>query len=226
MLAWTCVKTIDLMSQKTAHQAAPSHRITALLVHPAAKPLLWAVCALPFVVLMAAALTNRLGANPAEALIKETGEWALRWLWASLAITPLRTWLTMPALLRFRRALGVTAFVYAALHFLAYAWLDKGWVLDDIIKDTLKRNFIFVGVLALVLMTPLALTSFNRAVKALGGPRWRLLHRLAYVVALLALLHFFWKKAGKNDFAEVSVYAGILAVLLGWRFGTSRWLRS
>lgn len=202
-----------------------SSRITALLVHPAAKPLLWCICALPFVGVMAAALTNQLGANPAEALIKETGEWALRWLWACLAISPLRAWLKLPALLRFRRALGVTAFVYAALHFLAYAWLDKAWVMDDIIKDTLKRNFILVGVLALVLMTPLALTSFNRAIRALGGQRWQWLHRLVYAVALLALLHFFWKKAGKNDFAEVSVYAGILAVLLGWRLGTWKLLR-
>lgn len=205
--------------------SAAAQRITSLLLHPAAKPVLWGICSLPFLGLLSALLTNQLGPNPAEAMIKETGEWALRWLWACLAISPLRTWLKLPALLRFRRALGVTAFVYAALHFLAYAWLDKAWVLDDIVKDTLKRNFILVGVLALLLMTPLALTSFNRAIKALGGKRWQWLHRLVYAVALLALLHFFWKKAGKNDFAEVSVYAGILAVLLGWRLGTWKLLQ-
>lgn len=193
------------------------------LLHPAAKPVLWLVCALPLVALVIKAFADQLGANPAEKIIHETGEWALRFLWLTLAITPLRTWLGQPALLRFRRPLGVAAFVYALLHFLAYAWLDKGWVIDDIIKDTLKRNFIFVGVAALVLMTPLALTSFNSAIKALGGRRWQMLHKLVYLIALLALLHFFWKKAGKNDFAEVSVYAGILAALLGWRFG--RWTK-
>jgi sulfoxide reductase heme-binding subunit YedZ len=191
--------------------------VSALLLHPAAKPLLWLVCALPLCALFIGGLTDSLGANPAETVIKETGEWALRWLWASLAITPLRTLLKQPALLRFRRALGVTTFVYALLHFLAYAWLDKGLLLDDIIKDITKRNFILVGVLALLLMTPLALTSFNRAIKAIGGKRWQILHRLVYPIALLALLHFFWKKAGKNDFAEVSVYGVILAALLGWR---------
>jgi sulfoxide reductase heme-binding subunit YedZ len=197
--------------------------LTTFLLKPWAKPALWVICALPMGALLVAAATNGLGANPAEKLIQETGEWALRWLWLTLAITPLRTLAQLPALLRFRRPLGVTAFVYAVVHFLSYAWLDKGWVMADILKDIVKRNFILVGVLTLLLMTPLALTSFNRAIKALGGQRWQALHRLVYAVALLALLHFFWKKAGKNDFAEVSVYAGILAALLGWRFG--RWAK-
>lgn len=197
--------------------ATISSKTSALLLHPAAKPLLWLVCAMPLCALFIGGLTDHLGANPAETVIKETGEWALRWLWASLAISPLRSILKQPALLRLRRALGVTTFVYALLHFLAYAWLDKSWVMADIIKDITKRNFILVGVLTLILMTPLALTSFNRAIKALGGKRWQMLHRLVYPVALLALLHFFWKKAGKNDFAEVAVYGVILAALLGWR---------
>lgn len=192
---------------------------TSWLLHPRAKPVLWVLCGLPMVALLVAAATDSLGANPAEKLVRETGEWALRFLWATLAITPLRTWFKLPALLRFRRALGVTAFVYAVLHFLAYAWLDKGLVFDDIVKDIIKRNFILVGVVTLLLMLPLAATSFNAAIRKLGGPRWQLLHRLVYAVALLALLHFFWKKAGKNDFGEVSVYAAILAGLLGWRFG-------
>jgi len=191
--------------------------INQWLLKPWAKPLLWAVCAVPALALLAGALTNQLGANPAEKLIKETGEWALRWLWLTLAISPLRDVASLPALLRYRRTLGVTAFVYAALHFTAYAGLDKGLVLDDIVKDILKRNFILVGVLALVLMTPLALTSFNAAVRALGGKRWQALHKLTYAIALLGLLHFYWKKSAKNDLGEVMVYAVILAVLLGWR---------
>jgi len=197
--------------------ATITSKASTLLLHPAAKPLFWAICAVPLCALFIGGLTDNLGANPAETVIKETGEWALRWLWLTLAISPLRAILNLPALLRFRRALGVTAFVYALLHFLAYAWLDKSWVMADIIKDISKRNFILVGVLTLILMTPLALTSFNRAIKAMGGKRWQMLHRLVYPMALLALLHFFWKKAGKNDFAEVSVYGVILVLLLSWR---------
>jgi len=187
------------------------------LLKPWVKPLLWLVCAAPAVALLVGAVLDKLGANPAEALIQETGEWALRWLWLTLAISPLRDVASVPALLRYRRALGVTTFVYALLHFLAYAWLDKGLVLDDIVRDVLKRNFILVGVLALLLMTPLALTSFNAAIRAMGGRRWQALHKLVYAVALLGLLHFYWKKSAKNDVGEVMVYAVILAVLLGWR---------
>jgi sulfoxide reductase heme-binding subunit YedZ len=187
------------------------------LLKPWVKPLLWLLCALPLVALFIGAATGKLGANPAEKLIRETGEWTLRWLWLTLAISPLRDVASLPALLRYRRALGVTAFVYALLHFMAYAWLDKGLVLDDIIKDVFKRNFILVGVLALILMTPLGLTSFNAAIRAMGGKRWQALHKLVYAVALLGLLHFYWKKAAKNDVGEVMVYAVILSVLLGWR---------
>lgn len=187
------------------------------LLRPWAKPLVWGLCALPLAWLFVRAANGQLGANPAEALIHATGLWTIRWLWLTLAISPLRDVFGLPGLLRHRRALGVTAFVYGLLHFLAYAWLDKGLLLDDIVRDVLKRNFILVGLLALILMTPLALTSFNRAVKALGGRRWQALHRLVYVVALLGLLHFYWKKSAKNDVAEVLVYAAILVALLGWR---------
>ncbi len=187
------------------------------LLKPWVKPLLWLLCAVPFAGLMVGLATDKLGANPAEKLIRETGEWTLRWLWLTLAVSPLREVASLPAVLRYRRALGVTAFVYAVLHFLAYAWLDKGLVLDDIIKDVYKRNFILVGVAALLLMTPLALTSFNASIRKLGGKRWQALHKLVYAVALLGLLHFYWKKAAKNDVGEVMVYAVILAVLLGWR---------
>ncbi len=187
------------------------------LLKPWAKPVVWALCALPAVLLFMAAATDQLGANPAEKLIKETGEWALRFLWITLAISPLREVASLPALLRHRRALGVTMFIYAFMHFLAYAWLDKGLVLDDIVRDVFKRNFILVGVLALLLLTPLALTSFNAAIRAMGGKNWQRLHKLVYIVAMLGLLHFYWKKSAKNDLGEVAVYAAILAVLLGWR---------
>lgn len=188
-----------------------------MLLKPWAKPLLWALCALPAVALFIGAATDQLGANPAEKLIRETGKWALRFLWLTLAISPLRDIASLPGLLRHRRALGVTMFAYVVLHFLAYAWLDKGLVVDDIIKDVFKRNFILVGMLALLLATPLALTSFNAAIRAVGGKNWQRLHKLVYAIALLGLLHFYWKKSAKNDLAEVAVYAAILAVLLGWR---------
>ncbi len=113
--------------------------------------------------------------------------------------------------------LGLFVYFYAVLHLFAYGWFDMGFELAEIAKDIPKRPFILVGFLAFVLLTPLAATSFNAAVKALGARRWQALHRLVYVVAGLAILHFFWMRAGKNDFAEVAVYAAILALLLGWR---------
>lgn len=192
-------------------------RLNAWLLKPWVKPLCWLLCAVPAVVLVVAAAADALGANPAERLIRETGEWALRFLWLTLLITPLREAAGLPGVLRLRRPLGVTAFVYAALHFLAYAWLDKGLVLPDIVADVFKRNFILVGMLALLLMLPLALTSFNAAIRKLGGRRWQMLHKLVYAVALLGLLHFYWKMSAKNDVGEVMVYAVLLAVLLGWR---------
>lgn len=186
-------------------------------LHPAAKPLLFVLCGLPFVWLLYGALANTLGANPAEALIRSTGDWTLRFLCITLAVTPLRVLTGQPALLRFRRMLGLFAFFYVVLHFLSYAWLDMGFELQAIVKDIPKRPFALVGFLAFVLMLPLAATSFNRAIKALGAKRWQTLHKLVYAIVLLGLLHFFWMRAAKNNFAEVAVYAVVIGVLLGWR---------
>lgn len=188
-----------------------------LLLHPAAKPLLFVACLLPFAWLFYGAAANTLGANPAEALIRSSGDWTLRLLCITLAVTPLRVIAKQPALARFRRMLGLFAFFYGVLHFLAYAWLDMGLDLDAIVRDIPKRPFALVGFLALLLMVPLAATSFNRAIKALGAKRWQALHKTVYAVVLLGLLHFFWMKAAKNNFAEVAVYAAVIAVLLGWR---------
>jgi sulfoxide reductase heme-binding subunit YedZ len=192
------------------------------LLHPAAKPLLFVVALLPFAHLLYGAIADTLGANPAEALIRGFGDWTLRFLCATLAITPLRQWTGTPALARFRRMLGLFTFFYGVLHFLCYSWLDMGFELDEIARDIAKRPFILVGFSALMLMLPLAATSFNRAIRALGAARWQTLHRAVYGIALLALLHFFWMRAGKNDFAEWSIYAVVLGVLLGWRVVKSR----
>jgi methionine sulfoxide reductase heme-binding subunit len=177
------------------------------------------VCLAPFAWLLFAAVTDRLGANPAEALIRSTGDWALRFLCITLAVTPLRVTLQWPSLARMRRMLGLFMYFYVCWHLLAYAWLDMGFEVREIAADIAKRPFILVGFTAFVLLTPLAATSFNRAVRALGGRRWQQLHRAVYGVAALAVLHFFWMRAGKNDFAEVGVYAAILGVLLAWRIG-------
>ena len=188
-----------------------------ILLHPAAKPLVFVLCLLPLAWLVYAAAFNALGANPAEALIRATGDWTLRALCLVLAITPLRVLTATPQLARFRRMLGLFVFFYGLLHLLSYAWFDMGLELADIVRDIIKRPFILVGSLALLLLGLLAATSFNRALKAMGGKRWQALHRSVYAVAGLALLHFFWMRAGKNDFAEVTVYAVILGTLLGWR---------
>ncbi len=188
-----------------------------LLLHPAAKPLLFVLACLPLAQLVWGAAANTLGPNPAEALIRGAGDWTLRLLCVTLAITPLRELTGWSALARLRRMAGLFTWFYGVLHFLCYAWLDMGLAPDEILLDIAKRPFILVGSLALLLMTPLAATSFNRAIKALGAARWQALHRAVYAVALLALLHFFWMRAGKNDFGEWSIYAAILALLLGWR---------
>jgi methionine sulfoxide reductase heme-binding subunit len=191
--------------------------MNALLSHRATKPLLFMLALLPFARLFYGALGNSLGANPAEALMRGTGDWVLRFLCLTLAVTPLRQWTGWTALARLRRMLGLFSFFYALLHFLAYAWLDMGFEATAIVRDIPKRPFVLVGTLALLLMLPLAATSFNRAIKALGAARWRQLHRLVYAIVLFGLLHFFWMRSAKNNFAEVGVYAAVIAVLLGWR---------
>ncbi len=201
----------------TQARAAPALRLKSPLLHRYAKPLLFGLSLLPFAWLLYAAIFNQLGANPAQALSRATGDWTLRFLCLVLAVTPLRSISGTPALARFRRMLGLFVYFYAVLHVLSYGWFDMGFEWVDIIKDIPKRPFILVGFLAFVLLTPLALTSFNRAIKALGGRRWQALHRLIYGVAGLAVLHFFWMRAGKNDFVEVFVYATILTALLAWR---------
>jgi methionine sulfoxide reductase heme-binding subunit len=192
------------------------------LLHPAVKPAVFIAALAPLGWLAGAAAGGGLGANPAEALIRGLGEWTLRLLCLTLAVTPLRLWSGQPALARLRRMLGLFTFFYGLLHFLAYAWLDMGLDPGSIVQDIAKRPFILVGTAALLLMLPLAATSFNRAIKALGAARWRQLHRAVYAVAALGILHFLWMRAGKNDFAEVAVYAAVLVLLLAARWRPRR----
>ncbi|WP_310626261.1 protein-methionine-sulfoxide reductase heme-binding subunit MsrQ [Limnohabitans sp.] len=184
------------------------------LRHSRASALLWLLCLLPFAWLAWGAANDALGANPAEYLIRATGDWTLRGLCLTLAVTPVRLIAGLPELARFRRMLGLYTYFYATLHVLCYSWLDMGFEWADIAHDIAKRPFIWVGFSAFVLLTPLTLTSFHRAIRWLGVKRWQWLHRIVYVVAMLAVLHFFWMQAGKNNFAEVLVYAVALACLL------------
>ena len=188
-----------------------------LLLLPATKPLLFVLALGPFAWYLSGALADTLGPNPAEALLRGTGDWVLRFLCLTLLVTPLRTLTGWHALARLRRMLGLYAFFYGVVHFLCFAWLDMGFDVAAILKDIPKRPFVLVGTAALLLMLPLAATSFNRAIKALGAKRWQALHRAVYAVVLLGLLHFFWMRSAKNHFGEPLLYAAIVALLLGWR---------
>jgi methionine sulfoxide reductase heme-binding subunit len=196
------------------------------LQHRSAKPVAWFLCSLPLVWLVWGAANEALGANPAEYLIRATGDWTLRLLCVTLAVTPLRMMLGWPELLKLRRTFGVYTYFYVLMHLLCYSWLDMSFEWNDIAHDIAKRPFILVGFGAFVLLTPLALTSFNRAIRWLGAKRWQWLHRLVYLVAVLAVLHFFWMRAGKSNFTEVFVYASVLFVLFAWRVvHSSVWLQ-
>ena len=193
------------------------HFLQKFLRLSCAKPLVLLFGLIPFAWLFWGAATDALGANPAEFLSRATGGWTLRFLCLTLAITPLRQFLGWPELARFRRMLGLLTYFYALLHLLCYSWFDMGFDWADTVRDITKRPFIWLGFGAFVLLTLLAATSLNRAVRWLGSKRWQRLHQSVYVVAALSLLHFFWMRAGKNNFTEVWVYAAVIAVLLGWR---------
>lgn len=193
------------------------------LLHPAAKLLVFGLGALPFAWLVFALFSDGLGANPAEALQHATGLWALRFLCLTLAVTPLRIHTATPQLARFRRMLGLFVFFYASLHLITYLWFDMWFAWAEIATDITKRPFILVGFATWLTLLPLAFTSTNKMMKRLGARRWRRLHRLIYVAAALVTLHFFWMRAGKNNFAQVWVYGSILAALLADR--GVRWLQ-
>lgn len=188
-----------------------------VLAHSLAKPLLGLCLALPFGWLLYAAFSDELGANPAEFLIRSTGLWTLRMLCLTLAVTPLRVICGLPLLARFRRMCGLFVYFYAVLHLLSYSVFDMGLDVQDMLHDVAKRPFILVGILGWLLLSLLAGTSFKRAIQFLGAKAWQSLHRLVYGVAVLALLHFFWVRSAKHNFAQVQVYAVILGALLGWR---------
>jgi sulfoxide reductase heme-binding subunit YedZ len=158
-----------------------------------------------------------LTADPISFLTKSAGTWALVALLVTLAITPLRVITGQAGLVKVRRMVGLYAFFYAALHFMSYVWWDQWFNVAAIIDDIIKRPFILVGFAAFVLLIPLAVTSTKGWIRRLGGRNWQWLHKLIYVIGGLALLHFWWIRSGKNDFFDVSLYLGVLVLLLGWR---------
>jgi sulfoxide reductase heme-binding subunit YedZ len=173
------------------------------------------VCLIPLALLINRALSGRLGANPVEFLQHATGDWTLRFLIFTLAITPLRKLLNLPELIRFRRMLGLFAFFYVCLHFLTYIGPDQSFDLAGMGKDVWKRPFITVGFLAFVLLIPLAITSTAGWIRRLGGRRWQMLHRAVYLSAILGVIHYYWLV--KSDVRKPLFYGALVAILLGYR---------
>ena len=186
-----------------------------------AKWIVFGLSLLPLLRLIALGFQDRLSANPIEFITRATGDWTLYFLCLTLAVTPLRRLTGLNALIRFRRMLGLFTFFYASLHFLTFIWFDHFFDLAEMVSDILKRPFIAMGFSAFVLLVPLALTSNDFMLRKLGRS-WSVLHRLIYLIAILALLHFWWMRAGKHNFAEPLVIGAVVAVLLVLRL---IWLR-
>jgi methionine sulfoxide reductase heme-binding subunit len=186
------------------------------------KPLVFLLCLVPLGVLIARGASGGLGPNPVEAITHFTGDWTLRLLLVTLAVTPLRRLTGLAWILRFRRMLGLFAFFYAVLHFTTYLWLDRFFDVGTIAEDVLKRPYITVGFAAFVLMVPLAVTSTQGWIRHLGR-RWKTLHRAVYAIGVLGVLHYLWLV--KADLLEPGIYAVILAVLLVSRVPWPRVMR-
>jgi sulfoxide reductase heme-binding subunit YedZ len=188
----------------------------------AIKLILFVLCLVPFASLFWRAFElggSDLGTNPIEKVQDTLGQWGLRFLLITLAVTPLKDLLDAPWLVQLRRMLGLYAFFYVLMHFLTWFILDQGMYWPGILIDIAKRPFITIGFAALLLLIPLALTSTNAMMRRLGK-RWKKLHRLIYVIAPLGVVHYYWQV--KADVREPLVYAAIVAALLGWRVWKAR----
>ncbi len=188
-----------------------------------AKCALFLAALLPACRLVWGVFHDGLGANPLEFITRNSGDWTLYFLTMGLAVTPLRRLLNAHWLIKFRRMLGLFAFFYASVHFLAFFWFDHFFAFDEMLKDVFKRPFILVGFLAFLCLIPLAATSTNFMMRKMGGKNWQLLHKLVYLVAMLGLLHFWWMKAAKNNFGQPLLFIVIIGVLFAlrayWKWG-------
>nr|WP_315219164.1 protein-methionine-sulfoxide reductase heme-binding subunit MsrQ [uncultured Duganella sp.] len=187
---------------------APTARQVSLI-----KAAVFVLALVPLLRMVYLTVTGQL-VEPLEFITRGTGDWTLYFLCFTLAVTPLRRLTKWNWLIKLRRMLGLYMFFYGFLHFMTFLWFDHFFDFAEMWKDVLKRPFITVGFIAFVLLIPLAVTSTNAMVKRLGGKRWQWLHRLIYVIAPLAILHFWWMKAGKHNFTEPIIYGTILGVLL------------
>ncbi|MCK5727949.1 MAG: sulfoxide reductase heme-binding subunit YedZ [Methylococcales bacterium] len=178
------------------------------------KILVFIISLVPVSLLLYDAFTDQLGANPIETLHFRLGDWALRFLCLGLAITPIKKMTGIKELVRFKRLLGLYAFFYASLHFLVYICLDLSFSMDQLMDEIPKSPYIIVGLLTYALLIPLALTSTKKMQKRLGQ-KWRRLHRLVYLIAILAVVHYLWLT--KIDITEPLIYMGVIGVLLGFR---------
>lgn len=185
------------------------------------KSIIFAASLIPLGRLVWLGYFDQLGANPIEWITRSTGTWALVFLCLTLAMSPMR-WITgFSVWIKIRRMLGLFCFFYASVHFAIWLYLDQSLDLQAMLHDVLKRPFITMGFLSLVMLIPLAVTSNAWAVRQLGR-RWTFLHKLVYVIAVTAIAHYWWHKAGKNDLQTVSIYAGILMLLLTLRIPVIR----
>jgi len=180
------------------------------------KVFVFLICLMPVGFMIYRTFTGNLTANPVEYFQHTTGDWTLRFLVFTLCVTPLRKLIKVPELIRFRRMLGLFAFTYACLHFLTYLGPDQSFNFAGMLKDVAKRPFVTVGFTAFVLLIPLALTSSAAWIRRLGGHRWQMLHRLIYVAAVCGVIHYYWLV--KSAVLRPLMYAGIVALLLLWRF--------
>ena len=180
------------------------------------KASLFLLALIPLERLIWLAANDALGANPIEFVTRSTGTWALVFLCITLTMTPLRLITGSGSWIRLRRMLGLFSFFYGALHFSIWLWLDQNFDLAGMLKDVIHRPFIAMGFVSFVMLTILAITSNHWAQKRLGR-RWVVLHRMVYLIAVTVILHYWWHKAGKNDFQTVSIYALILLLLLACR---------
>ena len=189
--------------------------MNSILTSKWTKVVVFLVCLIPAGVLIYGALTGNLGANPTQFLEHATGDWTLRFVAITLAVTPLRKLLKQPQLIRFRRMLGLFAFFYGFCHLSVYLTFDQVFDLHGIWADVIKRRYITVGFTAFVLMIPLAVTSTAGWIRRLGGKRWAMLHRAIYLTAIGGVIHYLWLV--KSDIHLPLEYAAVMAILLGWR---------
>jgi methionine sulfoxide reductase heme-binding subunit len=179
------------------------------------KVVVFLICLVPLGVLIWKAFTGGLGSNPTQFLEHATGDWTLRFVAITLAVTPLRKLIRQPQLIRFRRMLGLFAFFYGCCHFSVYLTFDQIFNLHGIWADVIKRRYITVGFTGFVLMIPLALTSTAGWIRRMGGKRWAMLHRAIYLTAIAGVIHYYWLV--KSDVHLPLEYATVMAILLGWR---------